>query len=175
MTRKSVRDTGLYDRVKRDFGGWRQALEAAGIAPPEPMTPRCRRGLPEPLMRQLGKLSDDEIAKLAGVSTMRVRRYRLAEGSEREQEPEDLDILRQFTASQIAEVPPEELEEARRQLDVRLRTVLERRILAEVPERTQELRLELGVKRRRLHQLQQESVVQFLAALQRSQRAQGVH
>jgi hypothetical protein len=34
LSRYAVRNLGLFDRARRDFGGWREALVAAGVAPP---------------------------------------------------------------------------------------------------------------------------------------------
>ncbi|MCI0588845.1 MAG: hypothetical protein L0323_18640 [Planctomycetes bacterium] len=85
VDRQSVRNTGLFERARRDFGTWGRALLAAGIQPLHPVPPRAmktrasarRRHLTEHLLRS--PLATRAICRLTGLApkTVRERRRRL--------------------------------------------------------------------------------------------------
>lgn len=93
LRKQAVRDSGLFERARRHFGGWTQALVAAGVKPREALLDALLRGSKGfsrprrivPLTQALlaSQLSTRELARRTGYHRRTIRTYRQRMGWQR--------------------------------------------------------------------------------------------
>ncbi len=190
MQRAAVRNLALFERARRDFGGWAQALRAAGIATPA-RRGRTARGakpvrhehLSERLLRS--DCSNQELSRRTGVDRKTIREMRRRRGISRApgtglvdpfpseaalagqrrawKAPSRMMLLREKALA----LPAKRRQEMLAGMDARSAAILTRRCLSKTPLTLADLAVEYGVSRERIRQIEDRAARAALARLSR--------